>query len=182
MKKISNSNINYKDKRKSSTNKSHVHDNVEVSGFGNTVNVKKHIPPIRLPGEEPGLDKVIRYFGRWLIGKKKSFVLSMILIPSVGSLYVIIDWKWLGFIEKLSDLKWWIRVPFLVWILVVIGLFIMLRRDTCPKCKRLLAIIPMSREQIAKTEYKGKEIYNIKENYKCDYCNYSFSKVIAEEE
>ncbi len=182
MDKISKSNINYKDNRKLNTEKSHVHDNIDVIGVGHTVNVDKS-KPIILPNEEGWLDELIRFFGRWLVGKDRKVGLPIIAIPSLASLFVIIDWVWLNLIESLNNnLKLWIRIISIFWWIIIFGLFIMLRRDTCPKCKRPLAVRTVKRELLGNREYQGKLIHNIRETYKCDFCDYTDSNIVTEEE
>ena len=182
MGKISKSTINYEDNRSTNTKDSHVHDNIDVSGVGHTVNVNKS-KPIILPLDESYLDRLIRLFGRWLLSVKKGVSLPVLIIPSCGSIYVIMDWVWWDFIDKFSvTVQGWTRVLSIFWLIVIFGLFIMIRRDICPSCKKLLAVRIVKREKLNTDKYQGKKIHNVKETSKCDFCHYTFSDTVVEEE
>jgi len=182
MEKISRSTINYKDSRETNTKDSHVHDNIDVSGVGNTVKVDKS-KLITLPLNESYLDDMIRLFGRWLLGVKKSISIPILIIPTGASVYITMDWALWNFIDKFSStIQLWTRGLSIFWIIVILGLFIMLKRDICPKCKKLLAVRTVRREKLNTEKYQGMKIHNIKETYKCDFCKHTFSDTVVEEE
>jgi hypothetical protein len=58
----------------------------------------------------------------------------------------------------------------------------MIKRDECPKCKKLLATRTIKREKLKTDKYRGEKIHNIQETYQFDFCKHKFSDMITETE
>ncbi len=122
------------------------------------------------------LDNLILFLGDKILSFDKPMRYITLLIPSLISIYLTIDF----FVLKMVLPFLAMAIP-IIWVGILLSLFKAYRNRTCEECRRKFAYEEFKPSRVVATgEYMDSKIYNIKKFYKCRFCNYETEKEVID--